>query len=1274
VEYDILLEKVGRRYKELLPSARGFEKAMISDRIQKISQLINDFVSMRISAGIREAPFFIELFGESAQGKSTVCDLLVTAMLKSQNLPIDKRYRAVVNPDEKFMSTWMTSTVAAILDDMGNAKSDFVEKPPTQMLINIANNIPFVAPKADLSSKGKVFVQPKIGMITTNVKHLCAYKYSMCPYSIQRRCHFIITVKAKPEFQRVDESGQPCGLDPQKVADFYATYDTVPVIQDLWDFDVEQAVMPKDITHEAKYEIYTWKFNGEEKRMESVNINTLIGFCVEQFAKHRKAQKELMRRHENQDELVMCSPECNHIRGCCPIHVPQQSGISEAHEFVTDIMERCSRWEFRISEWIPSFCQFDVTLPWLLLDRHNIIRDYKKLSLQNLGMTLVAICAAPILFPLILWYAVTRQLAMVEEVKRISRRRLMNKPLLRHLSAAIKSRYVQAFCALSATCAGIYAWTKWYKQFRPIMAQGNLAPSSFAEVESRDAERNVWAPVKRLPIPASDKSRCLDEKSLSNKVQKNLFFAEIETPGGALMANVFFPRTNIAILPKHYFVVPELKCKFYKDDSGATGLSFRGTLSLASAYHIPDTDLVVCYITTGGSFANLVDYFPEGDMPRHPIHTMWRRMDGTFLDGYGMYAPGTYRTTAGQFKGGRYENFSHDTFEGMCGAVVLSQTVGTCISGLHLGGWSNTPTGICGTITKAQLEDAIARVKEIPCVVLTGEASTFRTEIQGKPLLVEKPLSPKDPIGFMPHGSQIQYYGGVVGASSQKTRVRETPISEAVEEHLGIPNLWGPPKYSPYWWPYQTCMENASIGGTDLPHEHLNWAVVDYLSPLLNLLDQQPEWKNMQPMPHSVVVNGSSEKFINRIVTSTSIGLPFGGPKMRHMIELEPTEEHEYNLTFDDGMMEEIQFTENEYRQGRRTYQVAKACIKDEIISKKKEKCRIFYGNTLALTYLIRKYFLPILRFLQMNPLLSECAVGINCYSQEWQQLHDHIHRFENKVAGDYSKYDQKLPAQLILASLRICIEIAKRCNYSQEDITVMETLTSDIVYPFVAFNGSLVAFTESLHISGNSLTVIINGICGSLNLRCCFYDVYKSEVLKGLSFRDVVALITYGDDNNGSVKKGFEKYNMVQISEFLSKFGQTYTHPDKETELTPYLREEEMEFLKRKSVFHPRLGVNVGALDEKSIAKSLHNYIRDKNPVLTPDEACATNLCNAAREYFYHGQAVYEDRIVKLKNIAQATGLAHMCGDELDSTYSARVNQWHLDYGDGEALTDITT
>jgi hypothetical protein len=277
------------------------------------------------------------------------------------------------------------------------------------------------------------------------------------------------------------------------------------------------------------------------------------------------------------------------------------------------------------------------------------------------------------------------------------------------------------------------------------------------------------------------------------------------------------------------------------------------------------------------------------------------------------------------------------------------------------------------------------------------------------------------------------------------------------------------------------------------PHSLLETAIRDYKEPLIKIFtNKHMKWNEASPLSdHDNLCGVPGKKFLDAIKLNTSVGFPLSGPKRDHIIELEPTEKWPCNRVLEEALIDEIDRIECLYFKGERGYPIAKACKKDEILSG--EKCRIFYGNALSLTFLIRKYYLPIMRVLQMNPLKSECAVGINSHGPEWQKLHEYMTKFgvDRLFGGDYGKYDQKLPSQLIIAALRILIDLARLCNYTESNLKVMEAMIGDIVYAYIAFNGDLIGLTEGTHISGNSLTVIINGICGSLNLRCYFYTMY---------------------------------------------------------------------------------------------------------------------------------------------------------------------------------------
>ena len=157
-----------------------------------------------------------------------------------------------------------------------------------------------------------------------------------------------------------------------------------------------------------------------------------------------------------------------------------------------------------------------------------------------------------------------------------------------------------------------------------------------------------------------------------------------------------------------------------------------------------------------------------------------------------------------------------------------------------------------------------------------------------------------------------------------------------------------------------------------------------------------------------------------------------------------------------------------------------------------------------------------------------------------------------------------------------------------------------------------MIGLTSGGHISGNPLTAVLYSICNSLNMRCCFYTIYPDAN----DFREACALITYGDDNAGSVDEKYANFNIKRCSEVLARYGQVYTMPDKESEMVDFISVDDLEFLKRKTVYHSALGCEVGALSEDSCFKMLHCFLREKNSPLSEVEACALNIDTALMEW----------------------------------------------------------
>jgi hypothetical protein len=392
---------------------------------------------------------------------------------------------------------------------------------------------------------------------------------------------------------------------------------------------------------------------------------------------------------------------------------------------------------------------------------------------------------------------------------------------------------------------------------------------------------------------------------------------------------------------------------------------------------------------------------------------------------------------------------------------------------------------------------------------------------------------------------------------------------------------------------------------------------------------------------------------------STSPGFPLAGSKHPLLVDLDPEDYPEIGKprTFIPEVWAEFDKIVSTLRGGKRCYMIWKSCLKDEATKLTKDKVRVFQSAPLVLQLLIRMYFLPIVRIIQMNPILYECAVGVNAEGLEWDELWKAaMSKGKDRVlAGDYSKYDVRMPAQVTIAAFDILIDIAEKCDgYTNEDIHLMKMVVHEVVYPVMAYNGDLIQLFGT-NPSGQNLTVIINSIVNSLLLRSCFFSIYPEK-----DFKENCAFLTYGDDVIGTVDESCPKYTHITYADWLAEHDMKFTMPDKESTPTHYMTENDVDFLKRKCVYNEDLGQKVGLLSEDSIFKRLHAHLLSQE--LTLPEHSAQNIESSLHDWFYYGREIFEDRRSKLQLVARKCEIEHLC-PALNVSYDKRVNRWRHKY-----------
>nr|ULG00083.1 MAG: hypothetical protein [Salisharnavirus sp.] len=740
--------------------------------------------------------------------------------------------------------------------------------------------------------------------------------------------------------------------------------------------------------------------------------------------------------------------------------------------------------------------------------------------------------------------------------------------------------------------------------------------------------------------------------------KSNLFFAEIEfKPGVVKRCNIFFPQKYIAWLPEHMFheafdmskpAVFPATVTVQRDSS--PGGTFKFVIDDASSVKMEGLDIRVCYVPLCVSMADKTKWLPT----TKPVGTAVCKL--LIRDGYTWNEESSTATcentghSKAKFYGASYTTTKAKN--GSCMGIVVSMTKPCAILGFHAGGDTRVNYGVCQTVLLSDAIEAKKRLELLTGVCISASDTTIPKTQMGRQVVDSANVHPHCLIATMDDSASIEVLGSTKLRTVQKSTVRPSPISELVAEHCGVPNAWGPPKLDPNWKAYNATLEHVVNSPLPFAPALLEKACQDWIAPLR---ERATHWKASSLSDHETVNGIPGQRFVDGLNMKTSMGFPIFGSKKKYFSGIPGA------YVPDAITLKEVERCRQAWIRGERAYPVFSATLKDEPTLLSKDKVRVFQAAPIALSLQIRKYYLPIVRFLCCHPVLSEMAVGINCFSRQWQEVMDHATAFgvddDQVLALDYKKFDVRMLSQLILRTLYMLIELAEIMGYPENELHEMRMMSSDIAHPVVDWNGTLI-ITYNMNPSGSNLTVIINSIVGALYLRMGFFHIYPEET----NFRDHVAAITYGDDMIGSVKITHRKFNFKTYKEFLNKHGIDITPPDKESEGDCFLEAEDADFLKRESNYIPEIDCIIGKLDEMSIFKSLHCNMKSKTE--TPEQIACACMETALHEWFAHGREVYELRRAQLHKIASVSGLSP---PGLKLSFDDRVHHWKQKYNSDE-------
>jgi hypothetical protein len=212
------------RLKRLSSTVKGPMRQIILRKMENVARWLDKVIDARIACGSREAPYSPVIVGDSNIGKTSLTQVIAREIGVRQGFNTTARYQCVIQGNDKFWTSYKGYTEVVILDDFGNTKVDYMQEDEGSKQIMIKNNQMCYAPKADVSEKGRISVQPKLLLINSNAETMLS-EMSVCPYSRYRRGDVYIRAVVRDEYARIVNGEKKNEIDAMKVQEMHARRD-----------------------------------------------------------------------------------------------------------------------------------------------------------------------------------------------------------------------------------------------------------------------------------------------------------------------------------------------------------------------------------------------------------------------------------------------------------------------------------------------------------------------------------------------------------------------------------------------------------------------------------------------------------------------------------------------------------------------------------------------------------------------------------------------------------------------------------------------------------------------------------------------------------------------------------------------------------------------------------------------------------------------------------------------------------------------------------------
>lgn len=443
-----------------------------------------------------------------------------------------------------------------------------------------------------------------------------------------------------------------------------------------------------------------------------------------------------------------------------------------------------------------------------------------------------------------------------------------------------------------------------------------------------------------------------------------------------------------------------------------------------------------------------------------------------------------------------------------------------------------------------------------------------------------------------------------------------------------------------------SCLRQMSATG-QITNESVFLSASDVVYDIMKRDLDLSQWK---PISTNLVFRGTQRT--NPINLKAAVGFPHSGI-VKNDIVVGSIEEP----MFTEEFSKEIALVYEKLDRGELCLNISKAAVKDEIISKKKNKemqARIFFAGNLPFLFVCRQMLSTFMDICTSSRSKLFAKIGMNAIGFEFdaflRELYVKVHGsekdFDTKKCwsdGDFSKYDKTLLlfkyAVMIIWRLA---QIAPHFINNNRDMKRLNLVLQSLMKYVVILDGEVFILGDKMP-SGMWATSLINCICEMIIEVLMFYYLIHISYVRDHKLKpfetdfvslhrynhsiDKIAVGNYGDDNIKAIADDYIKYyNHDDIMSFSRWIHMGMTPARKHEKELACKNVMDIMFLKRVPVYNEYLQRLVGRLEIASIGKML--AFTDSH---SPDWEKSV-LENARRELAFHGEELYY-KFIKIFN-----------------------------------------